>query len=93
MYFTKIATSDNIATLRSLLDIRKAILVMLDLEKVFEFADPSIAAILAEDCVHGKVLGWVRDYLSGRTAAVSFQGHSSHTLYFEKGPPQDGIPP
>nr|XP_027223264.1 uncharacterized protein LOC113815373 [Penaeus vannamei] len=85
-------TSDNIATLRSMLDQGKATLVFLDLEKAFELADPIIiSTILAEKGVKGHLLAWITDYFTQRKATVIFQGHLSNTLIFEKGTPQGGI--
>jgi len=85
-------TSDNIATLRSMLDQGKATLVFLDLEKAFELADPIIiSSLLAGKGVKGHLLAWVTDYLTQRKATVIFQGHLSNTLIFEKGTPQGGI--
>ncbi|XP_047476050.1 uncharacterized protein LOC125029908 [Penaeus chinensis] len=91
-FHKEIGTTDNNATLRSLLDVPKTILVMLDLERAFKLADPTvITAILAEKGVKGKLLGWIQDYLTNRSASVSFQGHTSRSLTFEKSIPQGGI--
>jgi len=85
-------TADNIATLLSLTDGNDSVIVFLDLEKAFELANhDAILHALAEKGVKGKLLKWVKDYLSNRKARVRFQGHTSDFYPFENGTPQGGL--
>ena len=70
----------------------KPIAVFLDLEKAFELANKlAITDKLIERGVKGKMLAWLSDYLTERSACVRFQGVSSETLTFENGTPQGAI--
>ena len=86
------STALSVASLLSLINDRKAVVVFLDLEKAFELASPTaIAATLAARGVRGKLLAWARDYLEARSASVRFQGHVSTAHNFENGTPQGGV--
>ena len=64
---------------------RTGLLVFLDLEKAFELADPlaMLEALVAKG-IKGRLLRWVSDFLTARTAKVRFQGRlftaHRHTL-------------
>lgn len=67
-------------------------LILLDLEKAFELADPpSIAAILAEKGVKGKLLGWIEDYLTNRRASLKFKGQISRHAVSKKHTPRRNV--
>lgn len=58
----RIGTADNIATLRSLLEVKNSIIVMLDLEKAFELVDPTaVSSILVDHEIKGHLLSWAND--------------------------------
>ena len=66
--------------------------VFLDLKSAFDKANRLI--ILHELCnmgVHGKLLAWIQNYLSNRTASVFFQGKQSRIQKLELGTPQGGV--
>jgi ribonuclease HI len=70
----------------------KPIAVFLDLEKAFELSNKlAITDKLIERGVKGKMLAWLSDYLTNRSACVRFQGALSKTLTFENGTPQGAI--
>lgn len=91
-FIRKRGTSDNIASLRSSIDKKMSYLILLDLEKTFELADPpTITTSLADKGIKGKLLGWIEDYLIERKASVHFQGHTSMQMHFQKDTPKGGI--
>lgn len=84
-------TANDTAALRSVLDEGKATLILLDLEKAFELADPTtITYIFAEKGIKGQLLVRIVNYLTDRKATVKFQGHISQSRTFEKGTPPGG---
>lgn len=86
------STSDCIMTLLSKIDHRHAIVVFLDIEKAFELACPAaILDALVRKRVRGRMLAWIKDYLSGRKSRVRYQGSTSTYKDFENGTPQGGI--
>ena len=67
----------------------RAYAALIDLEKAFERANPThILHALTSQGIHGRLLGWIRDYLRNRTAAVKFAGHTSEPRNFQLGTPQ-----
>ena len=66
--------------------------IFIDLEKAFELAN---ADIILDELrgmeIRGSLLGYVQDYLKGRTGQVLVQGIASETGYFENGTPQGGV--
>jgi ribonuclease HI/exonuclease III len=70
----------------------KPIAIFLDLEKAFELSNKlAITDKLIERGVKGRMLAWLADYLTDRSACVRFQGVSSENLKFENGTPQGAI--
>lgn len=70
----------------------KPIAIFLDLEKAFELSSKlAITELLIKKGVKGKMLAWIADYLTDRTAQVRFQGVLSDKLPFELGTPQGSI--
>ena len=66
--------------------------VFLDLEKAFELASPlAIQETLIRKGVKGRLLAWIADYFSDRSANVRFQGHFSQHMPLENGTPQGGV--
>ena len=51
----------------------------------------AILETLANKGVSGKLLAWIRDFLTHRQARVSFQGKLSNNRTFENGTPQGSI--
>ncbi|XP_076052657.1 uncharacterized protein LOC143032075 [Oratosquilla oratoria] len=91
--FTKgVGTAQCITTLLSHVEQRHAMVVFFDLEKAFELASPAaILDSLAARGVQGKLLQWIADYLSNRTARVRLQGVESCYHPLENGTPQGGV--
>ena len=84
-------TDDALANI--LLDIgpgsHPSAIVFLDLEKAFELANPTaILNNLANRKVKGKLLSWIKDFLTERKANLKYQGAISDTMPFENGTPQ-----
>ena len=68
---------------------RKAAAVFLDLKQAFELVNKNvIISELIDAGVSGSVLAWSQDFLTGRSAALSFHGSKSDTMNFENGTPQ-----
>ena len=66
--------------------------VFVDLEKAFEMANANvILSTLAQLGVKGKLLAWIKNYLSDRGGFVTIEGHHSDTHQFENGTPQGSI--
>lgn len=66
--------------------------VFLDLKSAFDKANKLI--ILHELCkmgIKGKLLAWIRNYLTDRKASVYFQGKQSSVKELELGTPQGGV--
>ena len=64
-------------------------IAFIDFSKAFELADQRvILSTLARLGVKGKMLGWIKDYLTDRKGFVTINGKQSDTLNFEKGVPQ-----
>ena len=64
-------------------------IAFIDFSKAFELADQRvILSTLAKLGVKGKMLGWIKDYLTNRKGFVTINGKQSDTLNFEKGVPQ-----
>ena len=87
------STQDCISTLLSIMtdqnSERKPVIIFLDLEKAFELASKlAICEMLVHKGVKGKLLSWISDYLTDRTAQVRFQSKYSDKKVFENGTPQ-----
>ena len=66
--------------------------VFLDLKSAFDKANRQIILFeLVKMGVKGKLLKWIKDYLTGRSAYVLFQGKKSSVKDFELGTPQGGV--
>lgn len=71
---------------------RKAMVTFLDMEKAFELPNArNILMALARKGIGGKLLQWVKNFLTDRRARVRFQGHLSHSETFDNGTPQGSI--
>ena len=70
----------------------RPVAVFIDLEKAFELAAklPIVSALIRKG-VKGKMLAWLADYLTDRSAQVRFQGKLSTPVTFENGTPQGSI--
>ena len=91
--FTRgMSTAHSIATLLSTINTGASVAVFLDLEKAFELASPlAIQESLIQKGIRGKLLAWIGDYFTNRTARVKFQGHLSQHMPLENGTPQGGV--
>ena len=70
---------------------KKAAAVFLDLKQAFELGNKNIIIReLLDAGVFGSVLVWCQDFLTGRSAALSFQGTKSDIMNFENGTPPRG---
>ena len=70
----------------------KCVAVFVDLEKAFEMANKSvILSALAKLGVKGKLLAWIKDYLTDRKGYVTIDGIKSEAHDFENGTPQGSI--
>ena len=66
--------------------------VFVDLEKAFEMANKNvILSTLAKLGVKGKLLAWIKDYLTDRRGYVTIDGFKSEAHDFENGTPQGSI--
>ena len=66
--------------------------VFIDIEKAFDRAQPLvILSELASLGVKGKLLSWIRHYLTDRKARVIYQGAASMYMTLENGTPQGGV--
>ena len=66
-----------------------AAVVLIDIEKAFEMALPSVVLqVLAHAGIGGKILAWLRDLLTDRSGRVIFQNACSTTNNFHNGKPQ-----
>ena len=84
------STSNCIATY--LANEKAKFSVFLDLKGAFDRANRQIILYqLAQMGVKGKLLAWIRDYLTDRKGYVHFQGRSSTVREFELGTPQGGV--
>ena len=84
------STSNCIATY--LANEKAKFSVFLDLKGAFDRANRQIILYqLAQMGVKGKLLAWIRDYLTDRKGYVHFQGSSSTVREFELGTPQGGV--
>ena len=71
---------------------QRCIAVFVDLEKAFEMANANvILSTLAQLGVKGKLLAWLKNYLSDRGGFVTIEGYHSDTHHFENGTPQGSI--
>ena len=87
-----IGTADNIAGLLSIVDDHPSVVVFLDLEKAFELVNPlTILEVLVLKGVQGKLIRWIRNYITDREIYVTFQGKESERYPLENGTPQGGI--
>ena len=99
-------TMDAIATLAKLasdanhrrsgpinLALKACYAIFLDYEKAFEMADPTtILHILSADKgVTGKVLGWIKDFLTNRKGFAYVQGERSDIFPLFNGTPQGSV--
>lgn len=91
--FTSVkGTTECIVELLSHIRDRKTHVVFLDIEKAFELANSqAILHILVKKGVTGKMLAWIRDYLTERQARVTFQSHISTDHMLQNGTPQGGV--
>ena len=86
-----VGTAENLAGLLSTIDDNPSIVVFLDLEKAFELVNPMIILdTLARKGVQGRLLGWIKAYISNREILVTFQGKKSGRQILENGTPQGG---
>ncbi len=91
-YTRNIGTRDCLFDMLTSISGRKAVVIFLDMEKAFELANArAILTALAKKGVAGKLLAWVKDFLTGRKARVQFQGRLSDYATFENGTPQGSI--
>lgn len=91
-YREGVGAADNIAAVLGEIDNSRALVIFIDLEKAFELASrDAILQTLVKKVVRGRLLSWIQDYLSGRSAKVRFQGHFSPSKDLENGTPQGGI--
>ena len=84
-------TDDALANILSDIGPRSysSAIVFLDLEKVFELANPTaILNNLANRNVKGKLFPWIKEFLTERKANLKYQGSISETMPFENGTPQ-----
>ena len=67
--------------------------VFIDLKSAFDIANKEvILEQLAQFGVRGKLLTWIKLYLSNRSASVMFRGvRSAHSRSFDLGTPQGGV--
>ncbi|XP_045112511.1 uncharacterized protein LOC123505358 [Portunus trituberculatus] len=66
--------------------------VFIDIEKAFDRAQPTVILHeLTKLGVKGKLLTWIKQYLTNRRARVIFQGHASHYHTLENGTPQGSV--
>ena len=83
------STTTCLMTLLDTLRFRSGLVVFLDLEKAFELANPQvILELLATKGVCGKLLQWLQDFLTDRSARVRFQGRLSTSYSHALGTPQ-----
>ena len=69
---------------------RSAALVLIDVEKTFEMASSIVVLqVLANAGIRGKMLAWLRDFLTNRSGRVIFQNACSTTKNFHNGTPQE----
>ena len=82
-------TTSCLMTLLHALRQRSGLVVFLDLEKAFELANPiAMLETLVTKGIRGRLLKWVRDFLTARTARVRFQGRLSSAHRHTMGTPQ-----
>ena len=63
-----------------------------DLNSAFDTANRSIILEeLAKLGIDGKLLAWIRGYLSNRVSKVYYKGHITECRHFELGTPQGGV--
>ena len=85
-------TAECLSTLLAKVSNGKSTAVFLDLEKAFELANETvILSLLAAKGAKGHLLGWIRDFLTGRQARVRFQGRGSSPHQHEHGTPQGSV--
>ena len=85
-------TADNFAGLLSTVDDRPSVVVFLDLEKAFELVNPlTILEVLVQKGVQGRLIRWIRNYITDREIYVTFQDKESERYPLENGTPQGGI--
>lgn len=91
-YRRGVGTAENLAGILGTLDDHPSIIVFLDLEKAFELVSPvTILETLVKKGVEGRLLGWVKSYISNRRISVTFQGYKSTAYDLQNGTPQGGI--
>lgn len=84
------STTDCVTRCLSISNINYRVFV--DLKAAFDKANPDvILEELINKGIKGRLLEWIEDYLIGRKAKVTFQGHESVEKNFELGTPQGGI--
>lgn len=82
-------TTTCLMTLLGELRSRSGLVIFLDLEKAFELANPlAILETLAEKGIRGALLRWLEGFLTGRSAAVLYQGRKSSLHPHLQGTPQ-----
>ncbi|KAG0724244.1 RNA-directed DNA polymerase from mobile element jockey [Chionoecetes opilio] len=83
-------TAECLSTLLCAASSGDTTVAFLDLEKDFELANCPVM-LLVRKGVCGRLLIWLRDFLSGRAARVAFQGQTSQLHQHENGTPQGSI--
>ena len=88
-YQKRKGTQEALASMQNAIGKRNTVVITIDLEKAFEMCDPTvILESLAIKGVKGKLLLWVKDFLSNRNAQTIYQGVLSSVRAFERGTPQ-----
>ena len=88
-YQRNIGAQEAIAKINYLMNKPNAVAINLDLEKAFELCNKEvILESLAKKGIKGRLLKWVKDFLSNRKARTTYQGHISSLQQFEQGTPQ-----
>ncbi|KAG0705396.1 putative protein in type-1 retrotransposable element R1DM [Chionoecetes opilio] len=85
-------TAECLSTLLCAASSGGTTVAFLDLEKAFELANCTvILSLLVHKGVCGKLLIWLRDFLSGRAARVALQGETSQLHQHKNGTPPGSI--
>ncbi|KAG0728303.1 putative RNA-directed DNA polymerase from transposon X-element [Chionoecetes opilio] len=91
-YRRGMGTTECLSTLLCAASSGGTTVAFFDLEKAFELANCRvILSLLVRKGVCGRLLIWLKDFLSGRAARVAFQGETSQLHQHENGTPQGSI--
>ena len=92
VYTKGTGTAECLTTLLTTVSQSRSTAVFLDLEKAFELANESvILRLLVAKSVKGRLLAWVKDFLTGRRARVRYQGRNSSFHLHDHGTPQGSV--